>query len=155
MRENPLNTIQGDFPATAMYRLVYVSAATQLFSKAELLELLKGARNKNQRLGISGMLLYKDGEFLQLLEGERSAVKALFAQIKQDPRHDGTIVVDEEDTAERLFQDWAMGFRDLNDPEVQQTPGYSQYMNTPLVAEQLAKHPSAALQLLEMFKPVY
>ena len=138
-----------------MYRLVYVGAAIQPFSKAELLELLKGARNKNQRLGISGMLLYKDGDFLQLLEGERSAVKALFAQIKQDPRHDGTIVVDEEETDERLFQDWAMGFRDLNDPEVQTTPGYTQYMNTPLVAEQLAKHPSTALQLLEMFKPVY
>lgn len=138
-----------------MYRLVYVSAAKVPFTQPQLLELLKVARDKNQRLGITGMLLYKDGDFLQLLEGERSAVKALFDHIKQDPRHDGTIVVDEEDTDERLFQDWSMGFRDLSDPEVKQTPGYSQYMNTPLVAEQLAKHPSAALQLLEMFKPTY
>lgn len=70
-------------------------------------------------------------------------------------RHDGTIVVDEEETGERLFQDWSMGFRDLSDPEVQKTPGYSQYMNTPLVAEQLSRHPSAALELLAMFKPQY
>lgn len=138
-----------------MYRLVYVSAATSLFSKAELMELLRKARDKNQRLGITGMLLYKDGDFLQLLEGDRPAVKALFEVIEADPRHDGTIVVLEEDAEARVFDNWSMGFRDLYDPEVQATPGFSQYMNTPLVAKSFEGHPSDALQLLSMFKPDY
>jgi len=138
-----------------MYRLVYVSAATVHFSKADLLELLSKARENNQARGITGMLLYKDGDFLQLIEGEQSAVKSLFDLIKTDPRHQGTIVVEEEETDDRIFDSWSMGFRDLSDPEVQKLPGYSQYMNTPLVAERLANHPSAALQLLSMFKPQY
>jgi hypothetical protein len=138
-----------------MYRLVYVSAATTPFSKAELLDLLKLAREKNAGLGITGMLLYKDGDFLQLLEGEQAAVKALYEHIKKDPRHSGTIVVEEEETQSRLFEDWSMGFRDLSDPQVRNTPGYTPYMNTPLVADQLAKHPSAALELLAMFKPMF
>lgn len=138
-----------------MYRLVYVSAATVPFAKADLLALLAKAREKNQAQGITGMLLYKDGDFLQLIEGERAAVKALFDVIKMDPRHNGTIVVEEEETDERVFDSWSMGFRDLTDPEVQKLPGYSQYMNTPLIAERLSKHPSAALQLLSMFKPQY
>ena len=138
-----------------MYRLVYVSAATAPFSKFDLLTLLTKAREKNDACGITGMLLYKDGDFLQLIEGEHSAVKALFDIIKSDPRHSGTIVVEEEETDERLFDSWSMGFRDLSDPEVQKTPGYSQYMNTPLIAERLANHPNAALQLLSMFKPQY
>ncbi len=138
-----------------MYRLVYVSAATVAFSKADLLDLLTKAREKNQKAGITGMLLYHDGDFLQLIEGERSAVQALFEVIKADPRHSGTIVVDEEEAHERVFADWSMGFRDLSDPAVQATPGFTQYMNTPLVAESFAKHPSTALQLLSMFKPAY
>jgi hypothetical protein len=140
---------------TQMYRLVYVSAATVPFSKADLVDLLTKAREKNQKAGISGMLLYQDGDFLQLIEGERSAVKELFEVIKADPRHSGTIVVDEEEAEDRVFADWSMGFRDLSDPAVQAIPGFSQFMNTPLVAESFANHPSTALQFLSMFKPAY
>lgn len=136
-----------------MYRLVYVSAATVPFSKADLIELLTKAREKNQRLGITGMLLYKDGDFLQLLEGERSAVQELFDVIKADPRHKSIIVMLEEQSDRRVFEDWSMGFRDLHDPEVKETPGFSPYMNTPLVAASFAAHPSDALQLLSIFKP--
>jgi Sensors of blue-light using FAD len=138
-----------------MYRLVYCSAARALFSKPDLLDLLSKARTKNLRLGITGMLLYKDGNFLQLLEGERSAVKQLFVQIASDPRHSGSIVIEEEESPQRVFEDWSMGFRDLSDPEVRQLPGFSHYMNTPLIAESLARHPSAALQLLAIFSPKY
>ena len=56
----------------AMHQLVYVSAATHAFTKSELLELLNKARANNQRLGITGLLLFKDGDFIQLLEGDKS-----------------------------------------------------------------------------------
>lgn len=54
-----------------IYRLVYVRAASELFSKAELLALLAQSREKNKRLGVSGLLLYRDGYFIQLFEGDR------------------------------------------------------------------------------------
>jgi len=138
-----------------MYCLVYVSAATVSFEKKDLLELLPKARDKNKRLEITGMLLYKDGDFLQLLEGDRMSVEVLFNTIKADPRHSGTIVLLEEEIKDRAFDDWSMAFRDLSDPTVQSTPGFSQYMNTPLVAESFANDPRVALQLLSILKPNY
>ncbi len=138
-----------------MYRLVYFSAATTPFTKAQLMALLKKAREKNERLGITGMLLYKEGDFLQLLEGERSAVEALFRVIETDPRHKEVFVALEEATDARLFDQWSMGFRDLHDPELPATPGFSPCMNTPLVANRFKDHPSDALQLLAMFKPKF
>lgn len=138
-----------------MYRLVYVSSATHLFSKEELMGLLNQARLNNERVGITGMLLYKDGDFLQLIEGEEASVRRLYKTIEADPRHRSTIVLSEEPCQERLFTDWSMGFRDLSDPSLKQMPGFNQYMNTPALAESLAHHPSDAIQLLEMFKPAH
>ena len=138
-----------------IYYLVYASAATQLFSKAALLELLTKAREKNQRLGISGLLLYKDGDFIQLLEGPKAAVKALFNTIDHDPRHVGSMIMTEGERDERLFADWSMGFRNLADPEVQATPGYSRFMNSPRIAQRLADKPDECLQLLALFRPRY
>lgn len=138
-----------------MYCLVYVSSAAAGLNQADLLALLSRSRDNNLRLGITGMLLYKDGSFLQLLEGERPAVRKLFEVIKADPRHHGAIVLLEQDTKSRAFEDWSMGFRNLSDDSVHSTPGYSWYMNTPLVAESFKQDPSAALRLLSLFKPAF
>lgn len=136
-----------------MYFIVYVSAATEVFSKAALLDLLAKAREKNHRLGITGLLLYKDGDFIQLLEGEKAAVQSLFNTISADPRHANTIVLLEGESDKRLFSDWSMGFRDLSDPAVQATPGFSQFMNKPLSADSFADDPNGCMELLALFKP--
>lgn len=138
---------------SSIHRLVYVSAATELLSKPDLLDLLSRAREKNQRQGVTGLLLYKDGDFIQLLEGERDAVKALYQTILKDPRHTGATVMLEGETETRLFTDWSMGFRDLSDPAVQATPGFSQFMNTRRVAERVKHDPTGCLTLLNLFKP--
>ncbi len=136
-----------------MYYIVYVSAAAEPFSKSALLELLNKARDNNQRRNVTGLLLYKDGDFIQLLEGEQAAVKALFNTISADPRHRGTIIVVEGEADKRLFSDWSMGFRDLSDPAVAATPGFSQFMNKPLLAEGFADDPNGCLELLSLFRP--
>jgi hypothetical protein len=138
-----------------IHHIVYASAATRLFSKPDLLALLTKARENNQRLGVTGLLLYRDGDFIQLIEGERSTVQALYRTILADPRHSSTFVITEGDTEERLFADWSMGFRDLSDPAVQATPGFSQFMNTRTVAENFEHDPSGCLELLTLFKPRY
>lgn len=136
-----------------MHQVVYVSAASTLFTLSDLLELLTLARDKNLRLGVTGMLLYRDGDFIQLLEGEKSVVQALLATIMADPRHSRPMVIFESEAQSRLFSDWSMGFRNLSDPEVQTMPGFSDFMNVTRLPDRFYRDPNACLALLAMFKP--
>lgn len=88
--------------------IVYVSAATRPMSEDELEELLTQAREKNSRLGITGILLYHDGNFMQMLQGPQDAVRALYASIEVDPRHHMVIPLVVESGLPREFADWAM-----------------------------------------------
>jgi hypothetical protein len=135
-----------------MYHLLYLSSATKLFSDSELLELLLKSRAKNLSLGITGMLLYKDGNLLQVLEGDKDKVMALFKTISADKRHRGIEIIIEEEIDSSVFNDWSMGFRNLSDPKVQDIPGYSQFMNSPLEAATFKDDPSDAIKLLNLFK---
>ncbi len=136
-----------------VYRMVYVSAATAPLDADALLALLTRARDKNQRLGITGLLLYRDGDFIQLLEGEREAVRGLFHTIERDPRHTRTLVLLEGEAEQRLFPDWSMGFRNLSDPAVRATPGFSHLMNTPSWPTAFQHDPDGCLALLALFQP--
>jgi hypothetical protein len=137
-----------------MYLLVYVSSAVNLFSEQELTELLTKARLNNQALGITGMLLYKDGNFMQFLEGPKEAVLSLMDKIKRDPRHRGVIVLIQEERAEREFADWEMGFKKLNAETPLEVPGYSDFLDLPLTSEQFLLNPSKSLKLLLNFRKV-
>ena len=70
-----------------MYQLVYVSTATEPFSSEELTRLLETSRKNNTADGVTGMLLYHDGNFFQVLEGDRDAVIGVFRRVERDPRH--------------------------------------------------------------------
>lgn len=135
-----------------MLQLVYVSSATTPFSKAELLELLTKSRTKNSALGITGMLLYKDGNFMQMLEGEDGAVHRLFETISKDPRHHNSIVLIDEPAETAYFADWSMGFRDLSDKSMETLPGFSQILNRPKAAEFQKFDSNDCWELLKMFK---
>jgi hypothetical protein len=135
-----------------MLFLVYLSSADTLFSPAELHDLLTHIRAKNARLGITGVLLYKDGNFMQLLEGEPDVVRALYTTIQRDPRHHGVLILLQGPLAERQYPDWSMGFRDVNAAEVQSMPSYSEFLNTPLTGEEFASNPSRCQKLLLTFK---
>ena len=95
---------------STLFRLMYVSSGVRLFSDKELGELLAVARRNNAQLGISGMLLYLDGNFLQVLEGNESDVRRLLATIDKDVRHRGLIVLISQSIETRAFPDWSMGF---------------------------------------------
>jgi len=72
-----------------MFSLIYVSSAVTEFSKSELVDLLESCHANNANLGVTGMLLYKDGNFMQALEGNEDVVRGLHAKIALDPRHRG------------------------------------------------------------------
>jgi hypothetical protein len=94
-----------------MRRIVYLSTATRLMSDADLLEVLRVSRVNNARDGVTGMLLYQGGNFIQLLEGEPAAIDTVYARIDKDPRHHSVLRMLDGEAEERLFADWSMAFR--------------------------------------------
>ena len=105
-----------------MTRLIYTSTATCPFSQDDLLELLRVSATNNVRWGITGVLLYHDGQFFQVLEGEDRAVRDTYDHIARDPRHTRANVVLMEPGDDRLFGSWSMGFltTEALDPEDRQ-----------------------------------
>lgn len=76
-------------------------------------DLLERARAKNGGLGVTGMLLYRQGDFMQVLEGPKDDVLSLYSTIIRDPRHHSVTTLVNTDVAERGFGDWSMAFREV------------------------------------------
>lgn len=98
-------------PAPALSALVYVSTAVHELAEAEIVHLLVRARRRNRDRGVTGVLLYAGGNFMQLLEGPRLAVDHVYEIIQQDPLHRGLIELQRRPIADRAFARWSMGFR--------------------------------------------
>jgi len=98
-----------------LIRLIYASAARTEMSYAELTTILRTAEAHNGQQGISGILCYGNGMFLQALEGEREVVNALYNRIVCDPRHDSCTILRYGRIATRRFEQWKMKFVGLDD----------------------------------------
>ena len=96
--------------------IVYASNAREPFDDAQLADLLAQSRASNTRNGLTGMLLYRNGRFVQVLEGPEGAVRDLVAVIGEDPRHSGMRVLVEEPITSREFAEWTMGFQPVAEP---------------------------------------
>jgi hypothetical protein len=95
-----------------MIQIVYASAACAPFSANALRVLLEQARARNTTYNVSGLLLYHQSSFLQILEGPRDSVEHIYHSIERDPRHDRTKVLLRKTLAQREFAEWKMGFVD-------------------------------------------
>lgn len=133
-------------------QIAYISTASKLFDPAELRDMLKEANENNTKSGITGMLLYKDGQFMQVLEGPEEAVRVTFHRIDKDPRHHGVMVLLKGPVEERRFPGWSMAFRDLNLSDNKDVPGFSEFLNTPLTGKEFGGDPSRCEKLLLVFK---
>jgi hypothetical protein len=79
---------QSPLPATGpLAYWVYISCSARPFREDELLALLQKSRENNERLRLTGTLLYKDGNFIQMLEGPEDTVQAMTEKIGRDARH--------------------------------------------------------------------
>ena len=109
-----------------LYQLIYGSSESIRFSSLELAELLRKARAGNSARGITGMLLYHDHCFLQILEGEQARVEALFERISQDSRHSGVTVFHRGPCAQREFGEWSMAYHEPSATEAADFDGFQQ-----------------------------
>lgn len=134
-----------------LVQIAYASSATIPFTNQELIDLLNKSRAKNYEQDITGMLLYKDGNFLQILEGESETIKVTLRRIEEDPRHKGFLTIFKRNIDEREFPDWSMAFRNLQDTETQKIPGYNEFLNLSFDPESLRTKGSRVEGLIATF----
>ncbi len=109
-----------------LVQLVYVSSEAKPYDENSLLELLELCRRENRRHNVTGLLLYHDCCFMQVLEGRESDIDQLYTNIQKDPNHKNLLCLLKTPIDDRDFPNWSMGFEHLqdNDPK-----GFSNYLS--------------------------
>lgn len=134
---------------SGLIHLIYTSAAARLFSREELTELLIQARHRNMQRNVTGMLLYSEGAFFQVLEGEPETVDALFSAIAGDKRHSQVTLIIREPIANRAFNDWTMGYTEISPQDANAILGVNDFFDK---GESFARlTPGRAKKLLAAF----
>ena len=132
------------------FQLIYISAAVPGFDEHELPELLAVARENNKALSITGMLLYHNRSFIQVLTGPKESVESLFAKIECDPRHTNTRILYRGAVSGRSFNDLSMGFYNSSKSK-DEIPGLNDVLKSGIsVDEEESK--TKAIEVLEAFR---
>ena len=92
-----------------LVRLLYASRLADTESATATESILAQSRSHNPASGITGILCYGGGIFLQALEGGRQQVSALYGHIQKDVRHKDVVLLHYEEIMERRFGGWTMG----------------------------------------------
>ena len=140
--------IMGDY----LKQLIYTSEANEDMDFSVLESILDRARARNAELGITGMLLYSEGHFLQVLEGDAGVLDHLYAKIAADPRHDHVRTVVSRPIHERDFPDWSMGHRALSIADVRAHPAFNDFFNAGFDDRNISEFASPARFLLLAFR---
>lgn len=118
----------------------------------ELVELLRKSHQKNVPEDITGMLLYKDGSFMQVMEGPEENVFRLYNRILEDPRHKGIITLLKGPLEKREFGNWSMAFQNIDKLSPEDRAASSSFLNEPFTKEAFGPNPHNAMKLLLSFK---
>jgi hypothetical protein len=108
---------------TQLIHCIYASSAASSFKEYDIPALLERARMANAERDLTGMLLYIDGSFFQVLEGEAAAVDEVYGQILFDSRHTLITMIIREPIAARSFGEWTMGFCNVDPLQADQLIG--------------------------------
>ncbi len=138
-------------PAPELAEVIYISAQSEPFTRAALTELLAVARRNNLRAGITGLLVYREGSFLQVLEGPTRSVDAVYEKITHDPRHHRIIRMSRRVIPSRSFGEWTMGYVE-DDESAKPTDGFNDYFEVGLKKARFeADDPERIRPLLQQF----
>lgn len=126
------------------------SSATRFLSEHDLKQILNTSRENNSTKNLTGLLIYMDGNIIQILEGDKETVQKVFKSISLDNRHKGIIKIKDGFYEERIFPDWNMGFKVISKQQATTITGYKDLNSfRSLTDEKIDKHP--ALVLLNSF----
>jgi len=135
-----------------MLQVSYVSRTKQPMSSQDLLELLLECRTNNEASGVTGMLLYGNGTFLQAIEGEDDVIERLVDTIQKDPRHDRVQMLNRESISKRQYADWSMGFENVSDADLSNVEGLANFAPDDFTFDYLSGHGPVVDKLLQHYR---
>jgi hypothetical protein len=134
-----------------MHQLIYTSQATLAFTDDDLLALLSWSRQWNKQHDITGVLLYGDQEFVQVIEGSVEAVDELYSHLRRDIRHHNLTILAYGPIARRRFVQWSMGFHPATTEHLAQVRGYFDPEQLTLHNHSLSTRDELLFDLLQSF----
>jgi hypothetical protein len=133
-------------------QVVYASKATHKMLPEDLAEILKIARSRNLAADITGILLYRRGHFLQVLEGPNERLTALLDKLSTDPRHGSVRILSDGVVPARAFGAWSMAFQDVSGLEPGALPGYSRFLKNGFGSVECIRYPHKVLRMALAFR---
>ena len=127
----------------ALEYLIYVSKETDPMSKSDLERLLETSKANNKDLNVTGMLLYVEGRFFQVLEGEDQVLDYIFSKIKKDTRHKNIILVARGILDRRIFSRWSMRFNSITKSEFLRISGITKFTELLTLKPRDSKNPAS------------
>lgn len=119
-----------------MHQIIYSSRAKDNMTLTTLTVLLMQARSLNERKHITGALVYGDGQFMQIMEGEEDTIRELYERVVRDPRHYDVRKLVDKPIAARSFAQWSMAFGEVPADIFQKLSSIPAYQ----APEQLLRH---------------
>ncbi len=140
-----------------MYKyILYYSFSKSKVSNTELIELLSKSIEWNRKENITGLLIYRfnhefnRGNFLQIIEGPKLSIDNVWPRILKDNRHHTITILEEGSYEQRNFPNWSMGFKNINDQDFKDLPGFLELTDEKFW-EDISNHKPKAFQLLRSF----
>ena len=135
-----------------MYQIIFAGLALTPFTQPDLDQLLARSREKNQMMNITGLMLYKDSCFIQVIEGPDKHVQDLWASIEMDFRLQTTACFSSKAIVKREFGDRPMAFTNIPALTKEQCPDLAEFLAEAMTPDVLAKKPGRARELLEILR---
>ena len=130
----------------------YVSKAVDAATEEQLKSILTVAHKNNSAFNITGMLVYSERSFFQVIEGPQHNIKKLLTIIENDPRHKNILVLFDEEITQRNFSNWSMSFHHVDIDEAKNIPGMNYFLQE---RESLSDYLTNDGESAEMLKTVF
>lgn len=135
-----------------MRQIIYSSSATRPMDDQELVDLLDHARKNNHSMGVTGILVYHQGDFMQVLEGGAAVVDDLYRVIQEDERHTNIKTILRRNVPDREFSDWEMAFKHVTPEDISRVEGFNELADfKKLNSDIFRENPSLSSAFLQSF----
>lgn len=134
-----------------LIQLIYMSRLAG-HDETSLGPILSASVRRNTASGVTGMLLYANGRFLQALEGDEAAVDETYARICRDIRHEDPLLLSKETIAQRQFSNWSMGFHHISEADARHLPRFAPWFRIGFESADISQANSVARDMLAFFK---
>jgi hypothetical protein len=131
-------------------QIVYTSKARSDINDAQIVNIHSIALSNNAQSGVTGMLLYTKGTFLQVIEGEADIIDRLMEKIKSDTRHYDVEVVVRNSITNHEFKNWSMGYRRLEDSDAKALLNFAPFFEDGFDAKRFCEQPGISLDILRV-----